>query len=67
MRFSEKQANDYYNPNQKTSDHNVPGNEMEMIRQESLSNGIILGYGRRTANFETGEFAALYMDLGKDY
>ena len=35
MRFSESTQNeDYYNPNQKTSDPNLPGKELEMIRQE---------------------------------
>jgi hypothetical protein len=33
MRFSE-QDDDYFNPKSKNSDPNIPGKEMEIIRQE---------------------------------
>ena len=69
MRFTEsnnKQENDYFNPEAKNSNPNVPGKEMEMIRQEGLSNGIVLSENRRTANIETGEFPEMFRDLTKE-
>jgi hypothetical protein len=70
MRFSESrnhQNDDYYNPREKQSDlNNHPGKDVEMIRQEGLSNGIVLSSNKRTGNMETGEFPEMYEDLSKD-
>jgi hypothetical protein len=63
-RFSQ-QNDDYYNPNQANSDPNVPGKELEMIRLEGLSNGIVMVNNKRTANFETGEFTEMFKELSK--
>ncbi len=65
MRFAE-QDEDYFNPKGKSSDANIPGKEIEIIRQEGLSNGIVLVNKKRTANVETGEFTEMFSDLRKD-
>jgi hypothetical protein len=66
MRFTQKQDEDYFNPNPQNSDANIPGKELEMIRHEGLSNGVVLSKNKRTANFETGEFPDMFYDLKKD-
>jgi hypothetical protein len=63
MRFAE-QSNDFYNPSRK-ADHSKPLKDSEMLRQAGLSNGSVLVKGKRTANFETGEFMEMYTDLRK--
>jgi hypothetical protein len=66
-RFAQMSQNeDYFNPNQANSDPSLPGKEIEIIRQEGLSNGIVLVKNRRTANFETGEFTEMFLDLNKE-
>ncbi len=65
MRFSQ-QSDEYFNPNLTNTDLSNPGKDSEMIRQEGLSNGIVLSNKKRTANFETGEFPEMYLDLKKD-
>ena len=37
IRFTE-QEDDYFNPKSKNSDPNIPGKEMEIIRQEGIIN-----------------------------
>ena len=64
--FKNRQADDYYNPNSKSSDPNNPGKELEKIRQEGLSNGIVMSNNKRTANIETGEYPEMYTDLTKE-
>lgn len=64
MRFT-AQNDDYFNPNQKSSDPMNPGKEIEMIRQEGLSNGVVIVNKKRTANFETGEYPSEEINLEK--
>lgn len=61
-----KQDDDFYNPQVGSNDINKPVKELEIIRKEGLSNGIVTYDRKRICNFETGDFPEYYEDLRKD-
>ncbi len=60
LRFSQKSDVDindeYYNPTS-NSNHEKVLSQIELLRQEELSNGVVLRAGKRTGNFETGTYS----------
>lgn len=60
------QDDDYYNKENGSSDPNVPSKEVEMLRKESLSNGVLVVDRKRTCNVETGKYPEYYLDLRRD-
>lgn len=68
LRFSQKDVDeDFYNLNSNNIDPKSPSQSVEMIRQQGLANGIVLtSTGKRTANFETGDFQELFVESQKE-
>jgi hypothetical protein len=60
------QDDDFFNKETGSSDPNQPLREIEMLRKDSLSNGVVIVDRKRILNVETGNFPAYYMDLRKD-
>ncbi len=60
------QDDDYYNKENGSSDPNTPSKEIEMLRKESLSNGVLVLDKKRTCNVETGKYPEYYLDLRRD-
>jgi hypothetical protein len=61
-----KQDDDFYNPNIGSNDVQQPTKEMEILRKEGLSNGIVTFDNKRTVNFETGSYPEFFNALRKD-
>lgn len=61
-----RQEDDFFNRDSHTSDPNSPLKEIEMLRKENLSNGVLIIDRKRTCNFETGKYPSYYLDLRKD-
>lgn len=61
-----RQDDDYYNKENGSSDPNIPSKEIEMLRKESLSNGVLIVDRKRTCNVETGKYPEYYLDLRRD-
>jgi hypothetical protein len=70
FRFMQKslsgQDDDYFNKETGTNDPNKPSKEIEMLRKEGLSNGVLVVDRKRICNFETGKYPEYYLDLRKD-
>lgn len=70
FRFMQKsmsgQDEDFFNKDSGATDPNYPTREIEMIRKDGVSNGIILVNKKRICNFETSKYPEYYMDLRKD-
>jgi hypothetical protein len=66
QKFMAGQDEDFYNKDSGSTDPNNPTKEIEIIRKEGVSNGIILVDKKRICNFETSKYPEYYMDLRKD-
>lgn len=61
-----KQDEDYYNPDVGAKDRMNPMEEVEIIRKQRLSNGIVMFDRKRTVNVETGKYANYFQELRKN-
>ncbi len=70
FRFLQKslsgQDDDFFNKENGSSDPSLPSKEVEMLRKESLSNGVLVVDRKRTCNVETGKYPEYYLDLRRD-
>jgi hypothetical protein len=61
-----KQDDEFFNVNEGSSDRNFPLKDLEILRKEGLSNGLIMFDRKRTANIESGKYSKYYTELRKD-